>query len=513
MIDAHSVRANPTAAELRSLAAAMPNASETRNGSLNVRTRVDARSPSSTHLVVDSPGEAFGRSMSRAEGKRIAELQRRHLAGRDTVALDGYIGDDPEFRTAVRLYVERSNANIAAMQQQLYFDVADRSHFDPELTVVCTPNLGVPGYPNDRVIAVDLEQRVTRICNSDYFGESKKGGLRMWNELVYGRGGLPLHAGCKVVPRAGGEAVVLIVGASGSGKTALTFTSENDSVPVQDDFVALMPGGKVHATEAGCFATTFGLSAEREAAIHAAVTRPEAYLENVAQDESGELDFCDTRYSRNGRATFSLSGVRSRSARSLPSASLLVILNKDEGVIPAVAKLSERQAVGYFMLGETQGTSAGGVDEEGRFLRVPGANPFFPRHPDCQGGRFLELAAEHPLEVYLMNTGSVGGSAREPRSLDVGLDDSSAILKALVERTIEWIEDPDFGYRVAVSVPGIDESRSAGLLRPHELYTRQGRAAEHAEIVARIKAERSAQLEQFKSLSAEIVAAVSGSPS
>ena len=30
------------------------------------------------------------------------------------------------------------------------------------------------------------------------------------------------------------------------------------------------------------------------------------------------------------------------------------------------------------MLGETQGTSAGGAEEAGKFLRVPGTNPFFP---------------------------------------------------------------------------------------------------------------------------------------
>ena len=35
--------------------------------------------------------------------------------------IDGYIGNDPEFRTPARLYIEAANANIAGMQQQLYF--------------------------------------------------------------------------------------------------------------------------------------------------------------------------------------------------------------------------------------------------------------------------------------------------------------------------------------------------------------------------------------------------------
>ena len=46
----------------------------------------------------------------------------------------------------------------------------------------------------------------------------------MWNKLVYERGGLPLHAGCKVIPADGGDKVGLIVGLSGTGKTTTTFT-------------------------------------------------------------------------------------------------------------------------------------------------------------------------------------------------------------------------------------------------------------------------------------------------
>ena len=56
------------------------------------------------------------------------------------------------------------------------------------------------------------------VVNSDYFGESKKGGLRMWNKLVYDRGGLPMHAGAKIVPTPKGERTMLIVGLSGLGR-------------------------------------------------------------------------------------------------------------------------------------------------------------------------------------------------------------------------------------------------------------------------------------------------------
>ena len=505
--DGKSVRANPSPAELKQLAAKMPNARETRYGNLNVQTEVLARSKASTFLILDDPEASSQQAISREESDRIARLQDEYIAGRDMIVVDGFIGDDPEFRTAARLYIEESNANVAGMQRQLYFDVDDPDSFEPELTVVYTPNLAVEGYPNDRVIAVDCERGVTRVCNSDYFGESKKGGLRMWNKLVYDRGGLPLHAGCKVIPTDSGDKVGLIVGLSGTGKTTTTFTRQNGSLPVQDDFVAMMPGGKVYATEAGCFAKTFALSAEDEPTIYGAVTRSEAYLENVSQDELGELDFFDTSYTQNGRATFSFSSIEAADARELQSADFLLILNRNENIIPAVAHLNAEQAAAYFMLGETQGTSAGGAEEAGKFLRVPGTNPFFPDDHDHQGNRFLELMSEHQLDVYLMNTGRVGGPDEDDRSLKVRIPHSSAIVKSIAEGTIEWERDPDFGYDVASSVPGIDESDS-GVLRPRELYAAQGRLDEYTKIVDRLKAERAEYLSKFPALSEEIVAAV-----
>src|SRR4029078_1466286 len=191
------------------------------------------------------------------EGERWARAQDAYIAKQEMLVVDGYIGVDPEFRTPARLYIEAANANIAGMQQQLYFSPADGEELEPELTVIYTPNLKAEGYPDDGLIAFDLEQGVTRVFNSDYFGESKKCGLRMWNKLVYDRGGIPLHAGCKIIPTEHGTRAGLIVGLSGTGKTTTTFTRQNGSLPVQDDFVAWMPNGRVYATENGCVAKTF----------------------------------------------------------------------------------------------------------------------------------------------------------------------------------------------------------------------------------------------------------------
>jgi phosphoenolpyruvate carboxykinase (ATP) len=268
-----------------------------------------------------------------------------------------------------------------------------------------------------------------------------------------------------------------------------------------------MPGGKVHGTENGCFAKTFSLDPEFEPNIFKAVTSPGSYLENVYQDEAGRVNFFETSYTQNGRAVFSLSDLGEyKDAQDLPSVDNLLILNWNENIIPAVARLNQAQAAAYFMLGETTGTSAGGTAEEGKFLRVPGTNPFFPLRQGMQGNRFLELLETHPMEVYLMNTGRVGGKADDDRSKKVKIPASSAIVKAIAEQTIKWDEDGDFGYEVAGDVPGVDDIE---LLQPRRLYERQGRMDEYDAFVERFKRERAETLAKYSDLTEDIIRAVS----
>ena len=501
---AKKIHDNPSPDELRSFTEEMASARVTEFGNVNIQTRVTSRSSASTFVVTDDPDLTNSKTIGRDQYERIAQQQDDYIAGQEMVVVDGFIGNVEGFATAARLTIEKANANIAGMQQKLYYP---RDGGEPEVQVIYTPNLSMPEYPDERIIAVDLDNMVTRVIGSDYFGESKKGGLRMWNKIVYDRGGLALHAGCKSIPVNGDEKVFLIIGLSGTGKTTTTFTTQNHSLPVQDDFVGLMPGGVVYGTENGCFAKTFSLDPDFEPNIYRAVTSPGSYLENVYQDEQAKVNFFETSYTKNGRAVFSLSDLGEyKDAKDLNRVDYLLILNWNENIVPAVARLSQLQAAAYFMLGETTGTSAGGKAEEGKFLRVPGTNPFFPLKHGLQGNRFLELLDTHPMEVYLLNTGRVGGREDDDRSKKVKIPHSSAIVKAIAEQSIKWDEDHDFGYEVAADVPGIDDPE---LLQPRRLYERQGRLDEYGQFVERFKREREERLRKFRTLNEDIIRAVS----
>jgi phosphoenolpyruvate carboxykinase (ATP) len=109
------------------------------------------------------------------------------------------------------------------------------------------------------------------------------------------------------------------------------------------------------------------------------------------------------------------------------------------------------------------------------------------------------------FDVYLLNTGRVGGDEDDPDSKKVAIEDSGAIVQAIAEGTGEWEVDPDFGYQVATSLPGVDDVEK---LQPRRLYERTGRGDEHRSIVERLKRERVEFLEAYPGLAPEILDAI-----
>ncbi len=503
-----SLVSNPTQEQLRQWVSEMPNSQLTEFDNYNVKARVTSRSAGSSFVVTDDPASTQKKPMSHAEYRRAVEVQEAYLRDADMVVVEGYIGpENSPMRRAARVFIERTNSNIPAMQQQLYYPKDADWREEDALTIIYTPGCEPPeGSPNNKLVTIDLENEVTRVFNIDYFGESKMGGLRMWMEWVYQQGALAMHSGAKVIPTPNGpDRVALIVGLSGTGKTTTTFTRQNDSLPVQDDIVALVKGGDVYATENGCFAKTIGLDPKDEPTIHGALTRPQGWLENVAVDDHGRVDFFDDTHTANGRGTFPLSEIPHFDPRKLGKADFLLILGRTQTIVPAVAKMANReQAIAYYMLGETTGTSAGGKDEEGRFMRVPGTNPFFMGHDFEQGNRLGEMidSMDYDFGVYVLNTGRIGGGEDNPQSKKVTIPHTSAIVKAIAEDTIEWERDPDFGFFVAASVPGFDDPE---LLQPRKMYERLGKTDEYAEAVAKLKADRKDYMATHEGLTPGVV--------
>jgi phosphoenolpyruvate carboxykinase (ATP) len=554
---ARSVIDNPSQERVRELALAVtPNVARAATGSLNkVASIAKARSAGNTFVVTDDASKHTCKTITRAEAARVIALQDAYVAQSEMIRLDGWIGCDPERRVGITLWISAEGANVAGMQQVLYFPVteAERAEFRPAFEVVYTPGLYVDGFDKGRCILVDVERYVTRIMGSDYFGESKKGGLRMLNAKVYREGGLMLHAGAKATPVKGTDGrierkLILVMGESGTGKTTSTFSPQGNSEigfseSIQDDFVMMYEGGRCYATENGCFAIAYGLREESEPIIFHGAMAPDAWLENVYQDERGTLDFhkgaltpAEVKlwrdvllrsgvsadelatyergektyvWTKNARCIIPMRDIETAGdMRRLPPASAIGVLNRNTNIIPAVVRFrTPAQAAAYFMLGETMGTAASGADA-GKAKRSPFTNPFFPLRDEMQANRYMELARSMPgVFNFMMNTGWVGGdeeAEKRGRALKVKIRHSSAILQALADGNVEWEADPDFGYELARAIPDVP----AELLQPRRYYEAQGRGPEYRETVERLRAERRAYLEKFTGLHPEIAAAL-----
>lgn len=560
---------NPSQEELRSLALQhTPAVIKTRYGSLNKISRNKARMAKWTYIIAEeSQKELFsGNIISPGKAQDLIESQRLYIEKRGKlIEIDGYLGLG-EKAVPVQWLYSPEGANIAGMQQILAFpreraEAGLLPSFKPAFRIVYTPGHSAPGMPGSQAILVDLEHFVTYIMGPDYFGESKKGALRMLNEYMYQRGGLVLHAGAKLVKVGSKTITMTIMGLSGTGKTTTTFSKQGELThPVQDDMVCLWPGGVCTVTENGCFAKTYGLSPESEPVIYSGTVDPSAWVENVFPDADGSLDFTKgpltpqeverlkevlietgavgenvkayisgkvrleevvnelgipndgwdfVVWTQNGRSIIPLSAIKdAANLDGIPPVASMGILNRDEGkeaATPGIVRFtSPEQAAGYFMLGETTKTSAAGK-ETGK-TRSPFTQPFFPRAFGLQARRFKELASTIPhLDMWMMNTGYVGGDQRdlkEGKALKVKISHSSSMLEAMLSGRVIWKRDPDFGYEIVdVNASGntwVLERVPAEILSPELFYKERGRVEEYRAWVSKMKRERGEFLKKYQ---------------
>lgn len=573
---------NPSQDELRALTLEhTPAVLKTAAGSLNKVSRNKSRQAKYTYIVTDTPRSEWSHStMTPSEAKPLIEAQRAYIEKKGAlVAIDAYVGLGDRAYPTTWLYTPEG-ANIAAMQQVLGFSRADvegearlKEPFAPVFRIIYTPDLMLPDMPGKQAILVDLESWTTYIMGPDYFGESKKGALRMLNHYVYEQGGLVLHAGAKAITQRNGVRVTMtVMGLSGTGKTTTTFSKQGDRTePIQDDMVVLWPKGALSITENGCFAKIDGLSAESEPVIYAGTTSPEAWLENAFLERNGAFDFNKgvltpddvsrlrevlrltgadegalekyisgevtaehvieenglpkdgwdfAVWTQNGRSIIPMSSIPgAANLHDIPVVRSMGILNRDEGRdagTPGIVRFtSPEQAAGYFMLGETSKTSAAGK-ERGK-TRSPFTQPFFPARHGLQAARFHEIAATmSDVTMWMMNTGYVGGDKVDEqagKALKVKIRHSSAMLEALLDGGVVWKKDPDFGYEIVdVDAPEnahLVERVPVGILEPKRYFAQAGRQGEYEAWVGAMKAQRRAFLQDY-GVEAVIVSAVCG---
>jgi phosphoenolpyruvate carboxykinase (ATP) len=129
------------------------------------------------------------------------------------------------------------------------------------------------------------------------------------------------------------------------------------------------------------------------------------------------------------------------------------------GILPPIAKLSNHQALYYFLSGFTAklaGTEIGVTEPQPTFSTCFG-QPFLPQSPLVYARMLDRKLEEHGSSVWLLNTGWTGGPFGEGTRMPIHA--TRAMLSAALSGELDDAElrtDAVFGFQVPVHAPGVD---------------------------------------------------------
>ncbi|MBI4470361.1 MAG: phosphoenolpyruvate carboxykinase (ATP), partial [Acidobacteria bacterium] len=369
-------------------------ASITQFGNLAVHSTVRNRSARLT-TYIGSPAvqQPDPNPSQQAILKRLPDTLARmehYLRQAPFVRVDRTMGDNGHFAPDCTLFVSVQRPEMIRLAYMTWSTLfpprTDGRRVGPAQTMIYIPEW----MESERQMLVFPEINATVALGSDYYGESKKGFLRlmMWNAKQ--RGMLGLHAGSKILsvkdrdgrPRRYG---MLIFGMSGTGKTTHTchlhgLTGDGEGIEIlQDDVVMLGQDGSAIGTERGFYLKTEGLDPVSQPIIYKAATSRNAIFENVMINHEGRLDFEDEVLTSNGRGIMMREDLEPYISGSIdlpPAADLdgliVAFITRRHTIVPLAAKLTPEQAAACFMLGESIETYAGDPKPAGESNREVG---------------------------------------------------------------------------------------------------------------------------------------------
>jgi phosphoenolpyruvate carboxykinase (ATP) len=438
-----------------------------RDGPLVVRTgKHTGRSARDKFIVRDAETEATiwwdnNRSISPDHFAALKADFLAALAGKDTLYVqDLYGGSQPEHRVRVRVVTELAWHSQFIRTLLVRPAAAELPGFEPEFTIVDLPSFQADperhGTRSETVIAVNLSEKLILIGGTAYAGEMKKSVFGILNYLLPPAGVMPMHCSANIGPK--GDTAVFF-GLSGTGKTTLSADAGrtligDDEHGWSDSFVFNFEGG--------CYAKMIRLSSEAEPEIYATTRRFGTVLENVVMNEdTRELDLDDASLAENSRGAYPIDFIPNSSAENMgPVPRNVIFLAADAfGVLPPIARLTPEQAMYHFLSGYTAkvaGTEIGVTEPEATFSTCFGA-PFMPRFPWVYGNLLKERIAKGNVACWLVNTGWTGGKYGTGSRMPIKA--TRALLNAALDGSLAGVAfrtDPNFGFEVPVSVPGVD---------------------------------------------------------
>jgi len=435
------------------------------------------RSPKDKHVVrtpsvEDSIWWENNKPMSPEAFDTLYADMLAHMKGKDYFVQDLYGGADPALRLDVRVVTELAWHNLFIRHLLRRPEAAELASFVPEFTIINCPTFKADparhGCRSETVIALNFDKKLILIGNTAYAGENKKSVFTLLNYLLPEKGVMPMH--CSANHAIGNpDDSAIFFGLSGTGKT--TLSADPSRVLIGDDEHGWSDHG-IFNFEGGCYAKTINLSAEAEPEIYATCFNFGTVIENMVYDpDTLELDFDDNSITDNMRCAYPLDQISNASETSLGGMPKNVIMLTCDayGVLPPIARLTPAQAMYHFLSGftsKTPGTEVGVTEPTPTFSTCFGA-PFMPRRPEVYGKLLQEKINSNGATCWLVNTGWTGGAFGTGKRMPIKA--TRALLTAALDGSLndaQFRKDPNFGFEVPVSVPGVEDK----LLDPRQTW-------------------------------------------
>jgi phosphoenolpyruvate carboxykinase (ATP) len=385
-----------------------------------------------------------------------------HMRGGDYFVQDLYAGADPLHRLDVRVVTELAWHGLFIRHLLRRPSRAELDTFTPDWTIINCPSFKADptrhGCRTETVIALNFDEKTVLIGGTAYAGENKKAVFTLLNYLLPEKGVMPMHCSANHAPGNPVDSAVFF-GLSGTGKT--TLSASPDRTLIGDDEHGWSDRGTFNF-EGGCYAKTINLNPEAEPEIYATTRRFGTVVENMVYDpETLELDFSNDKLTANTRCAYPLDAISNASATGLGGhPKHVVMLTCDAfGVLPPIARLTPAQAMYHFLSGFTSkvaGTERGVTEPQPTFSTCFGA-PFMPRRPVVYGKLLQAKIAKHGASCWLVNTGWTGGAYGTGSRMPIKA--TRALLAAALDgllATGQFRRDPNFGFDVPVTAPGVD---------------------------------------------------------
>ncbi len=361
----------------------------------------------------------------------------------------------------------------------LPYDKLDRDRYEGRLRKT------EEGKTSNMLVAMDFDNKIGLVYGSAYGGSVKKLMFTVMNYLLPKEGILPIH--CSANEGEEGDSALLL-GLSGTGKT--TLSADPSRALLGDDEHGWGDNG-IANFENGCYAKMIDIDKEKEPEIYNAVMHEDDWkkhgsiVENAMMYPDGTFDFYDDRLTKNSRASYPLkylSNIKESSKSGHPE-TILFLTADANGVIPPVAKLTQKQAMLWFLMGYTSklaGTETGIDEPVSVFSRFFG-EPFMPRNPDVYAEMLGDKMEENGTNVYLINTGWTGGPYGTGHRIDI--DYTRAMVDAALTGKLEDVEyrrHPFFKVMVPKECPDVPNE----VLWPKNTWDDKEKYDERAEDIA-----------------------------